>query len=585
MFAPATTEPVDLSYYFPFCGNLTTRLEGDAAAVYRFLESAGEIARLKDLDHLGLIREAYEAAHHSRWEYVILTMCLLDRVRRNEESHLESEVELTDNDSVDSGLNLLKIWSMLANIGHLPWTFASERAFVELMQSNEEYAKAFRNCFDESLHKPIDDRIKRLRIHNYHEFLSYLRLRSIGTKADEPLRRSCKHVVAKFILREYKPSFMRLNHIFRRVRQIAYLGLDSFHTPTPIKLDMGHLLSDSDWLGKFILPTLLSEQADLSAIDLFYSNNLYCSRRSLAAVAARDEQLRQAMAQRAKTLAAEESQQWVYKFVEELAQGEIQRHIEKRNITPVVRLWISSKTVSEMKTRAPEGILELQWPEPSGPHQMVQLHVLKGQEDHAPAALLRGFELAESMYQRISMESWQENQELQNINERNATELIEAALHILLPKAQWWEWKTVGPEKMAFVGWSHDACKILSSMRHDEKSRFIEVAAMRHLLETAPNQVVVLALKALTAWRYGKKIEPAAEFDGLVLARDGASVQLIMLEAKGNPLDADRAELQLHDQLYNLGGKPDKVKKQFINKKKEGVYAWCAIPLGNGSGV
>jgi hypothetical protein len=65
-----TNTPLKLSYYVPFIGHIEVKLYNESKMVYEWLDEAGEITRLKNLDHLGAIRFAWEGAHHPRWEYI-----------------------------------------------------------------------------------------------------------------------------------------------------------------------------------------------------------------------------------------------------------------------------------------------------------------------------------------------------------------------------------------------------------------------------------------------------------------------------------------------------------------------------------
>ena len=46
--------------------------------LYDFLDEVGEIDRLKNLDHLGIVREVIDGARHSRFDYIALIFALID---------------------------------------------------------------------------------------------------------------------------------------------------------------------------------------------------------------------------------------------------------------------------------------------------------------------------------------------------------------------------------------------------------------------------------------------------------------------------------------------------------------------------
>ncbi len=581
---PTSGDSIELTYYFPFIGSLRTKLTGDCARIYRFLQATGEIERLKDLDHLGLIRDAYEAAHHSRWEYAMLMMCLIDQIRENEKSHLEGDVQLTDTLKIDSALNLLKSWAMLSNVGHLPWTFVTERALMECLRGSKDYMSAFLKCIDKDIHTWLADRVQKNRVYNYHEVFSYVRLHSLAlrygnrTEGDH-MQQLCRQVVRKFIVKEDMPSFVRIHHIFTRLRQIAYLGLDSFHTPVPLKLDLRQLLTDPEWLGKFVIPTLLSEQEDLKFLDAFYNANVYTSCDTLAAVAAKEGQLRKAISSRAEVLSQENPQQWVHPLVEELASGAIQRGISSIPLSDGLRLCLEESIATNEAAAA--DLVEVVWAAPPR-HKYLQIHS-KNDSRLSAGAFLRGFAHIEEMSRTFPHGKWHENDYLARINEDNAMELMEACLTLCLPRAQWWEWKNPGAGQKAIVAIAEEVNALLRDLPFvEDPSRFVEIQAARDLLTMLNGQVVVVALRQLTAWPnpraransdYG--YQPAAEFDGVVIARVDSAISLYLIEAKSNSLELPLAKDGLRNRVHYLGARADR----FFEQKMRGMggYVCCNI--------
>ncbi len=80
-----------LQYHIPLLELVRTTLHQVARELYEFLDTKSEIARFKKLDHLGVVRRAYEGAHHPRWEYIMLIMHLVDLTKRRvPEAHLSS---------------------------------------------------------------------------------------------------------------------------------------------------------------------------------------------------------------------------------------------------------------------------------------------------------------------------------------------------------------------------------------------------------------------------------------------------------------------------------------------------------------
>ena len=82
-------------YFIPGIGiyNLDIEKAKPVKILYDFLDEVGEIDRLKNLDHLGDVREVIDGARHSRFDYIALIFALIDSwVQKVEEIHACSRV-------------------------------------------------------------------------------------------------------------------------------------------------------------------------------------------------------------------------------------------------------------------------------------------------------------------------------------------------------------------------------------------------------------------------------------------------------------------------------------------------------------
>src|SRR4051794_10193614 len=125
---PTTKER--LEYYVPPLGTVRTTLHDESADVYRYLRRVGEVERLNRLDHLGIIRNAIPGAHHPRWEYVNSILRVIDACEQSHELHTSTTVDLTAGVKLSSAAELLRVWALIMNVGHLHWTFMAERCLV-----------------------------------------------------------------------------------------------------------------------------------------------------------------------------------------------------------------------------------------------------------------------------------------------------------------------------------------------------------------------------------------------------------------------------------------------------------------------
>jgi len=93
---------------------------------------AQEINRVKEISHLGIIHQLYPLSKHSKFEHA-LGVYYLSRLA---EKNLESQIKKVNIES-----KFLKIASILHGIGHLPFTYATEKAICLLYYMNTDIKK------------------------------------------------------------------------------------------------------------------------------------------------------------------------------------------------------------------------------------------------------------------------------------------------------------------------------------------------------------------------------------------------------------------------------------------------------------
>src|SRR5262249_36514091 len=88
-----------------------------------------------------------------------------------------------------------------------------------------------------------------------------------------------------------------LKRVYRNLRRLAYLGLDGHYVPAVIGLDLGQVASDIPEFTRLVLRDDASTTQDdeLRALDQYLNREFYLERPVLAAAAARDRRLREAI--------------------------------------------------------------------------------------------------------------------------------------------------------------------------------------------------------------------------------------------------------------------------------------------------
>ncbi|NYB26460.1 MAG: hypothetical protein HVN34_03865 [Methanobacteriaceae archaeon] len=278
------------NYYLPQLGRLNVFLYSYTTKCYNLLDNYGHIERLKNIDQLGVIRNIYEGAHHPRWEYVILQLYLINRLKKLDLAKGLGLSSKTTNflNYRPSGAEILQIWILLLNSGHLPGTFASERGLLRTFKESAKLRNVFKGGLRPEEKKFFNRILENEDIYSIHKILisfhlgRYHRFKDYdieGSKFAEFLRE-----IVNFYLFEPQDENLanrrfKLKSTFRRIRQISYLFLDSQYAPFPVNFDLSKIfLNLEDYYRDIfvepesqILKTLASFD-DLLSISLYHSS-------------------------------------------------------------------------------------------------------------------------------------------------------------------------------------------------------------------------------------------------------------------------------------------------------------------------
>lgn len=275
-----------INYQVPRLGMVSIELYKLAEFTYQLLDKTGHIERMRRNPQLGVIRGVCEGAHHTRWEYVVTQLYLINKLKESKiKTGLSNDKPRIRNISV-SGAEILQIWILLFNAGHLLGTFSNERGLLMSIGTDKKISQAIRAGLpaDQDIKQFFTKIVNKEDMYRLHEILAFFLL--------ERLKRRCKKeiLLLEDILKLYRfePSQggerrRKLKNLFLRIRQAAYLYLDSNYSPVPIRFEIGPILFNFD----HYIPSLFSlDQSPLSKslesfenmiVDTFYlsSASLY----------------------------------------------------------------------------------------------------------------------------------------------------------------------------------------------------------------------------------------------------------------------------------------------------------------------
>ena len=274
-------------YFIPGIGiyNLDIERAKPVKILYDFLDEIGEIDRLKNLDHLGIVREVIDGARHSRFDYIALIFALIDNwVQKVEEIHAFSRVNVEpepEQGKEVKGKDLIKYWALLFNIGHLDWTFYTERILLEVLLDKKLHTKLIESIGDEKIGRKAEE-IFELRDYNHlYQILAYLRFKCLykkyRDKMDENWFERYKWMFKKYIVDDFSDKVKESNTIYlkdlyRNVRKIAFLLLDSFYTPSGLNLSPVLLFNNPE-----LIRSIVFDETEISNTLKFLNRQLYKS--------------------------------------------------------------------------------------------------------------------------------------------------------------------------------------------------------------------------------------------------------------------------------------------------------------------
>lgn len=279
--------PHSYSYNLPGHGLVNYRLYPHAAETWSYLERHGRIRHLRRTDQLGALKSIYPGAHHTRFEYIVVQLAIINKLceltgHQAEGFHLSSK--LRDNHQLDLDLgnlskgDALQCIVLLNNIGHLSTTYAGERALLEFLRIEKKACTAF----IEGLNISRDDRrevrksVKSDHTIRLHQYLAiFLLSRYRRTRKDKLISDFLINLFHSYI--KTAPYFQSLKLLYSSIRKLAYISLDSLYTPVPFSLDLLPIFTSIEYHLKNVFRAESGFQLALNQLDIVLRDTVYMS--------------------------------------------------------------------------------------------------------------------------------------------------------------------------------------------------------------------------------------------------------------------------------------------------------------------
>lgn len=228
-------------------GKLKIELYGIAEKFYEILEKYGYIDKLKSNAQLGVIQCVCEGSHHTRWEYVVTQLYLINCLQSKGPNNLglANNSPKIGNAKV-SGTEILQVWVLLFNVGHMIGTFASEKGFLMHCKENKDAMRLFLNGINDTevrafARKVIVDE----KLFSTHMAIAFFILARIRGGYFEAIS-SCEEIGKAHIIMPEKgvERLRKLKMISAKIRALAILYLDSNYGYVPLTFDLNQIIFD-----------------------------------------------------------------------------------------------------------------------------------------------------------------------------------------------------------------------------------------------------------------------------------------------------------------------------------------------------
>lgn len=287
---------VTISYSVPHIGPVDIPLYSPADEVYSLLNSAGEIARLEHLNHIGALSYVFPGISHTRWDYTVSMLYVVTRLRKLVTSSEFSLGEAT----FSSMAAALQCLALLSNIGHLPGTYCVEKGVARFLLGRSRASPS--NClFEDTLgadlskiDQVVDGANGYLRENDYLALNRLCAIVKLATnfrgKVQVP-EWLTKDFFTPFIIRSLRsddPRWSELDEFFDASRRLAYLNRDSTLIHSPVTVGLSPLISNLVDPKGLTKEALLQSREITSAYEhILYEKFYYApqARKAIAVVA------------------------------------------------------------------------------------------------------------------------------------------------------------------------------------------------------------------------------------------------------------------------------------------------------------
>ncbi len=292
----------NISYNLSGYGKVNVQLYEYTLEVCNLLEKFGHIERLRRINQLGPLRRVYPGAHHTKYEYLIAQLSIvteLCNIKGVQEKEFRLGTDAKEFGRIQSLGDLptrgevLQVLILMGSIGHLPGTFASERAFLHWLRNNRQDRVAFKKGLPSDVETLFQEALRNFDIFRINLLISlFLINRYRRAEKGNEIVDFCISVLKGYIFNNDGGSNLRLIwSLYESIRKLSYLSLDSLYTEVPFSLDLSSIFLS---LGDYREQVLSGQSGFQEALDLLEEvvrDSIYMSPKSILQEASTSEKM------------------------------------------------------------------------------------------------------------------------------------------------------------------------------------------------------------------------------------------------------------------------------------------------------
>ncbi|MGB7569427.1 MAG: hypothetical protein WBM07_16310 [Chitinivibrionales bacterium] len=246
---------IELHVKLPMLGSTSIPLFKESERIYKEFQCI--IDDQKQISHLGVASEVFSGITHTRYEYILLQLAIVKLISKLFKEHSElaiaAEVKVPHvKANISSGEELIKSWILLNSIGHINYTFGTERILLNKCISDATFCNQFMSILPSGTRRWASSIIKNFEYERFFKLIAFYYISQVGNARDKnfftAIYKSIVLPLAELNIEcsEERTKLLRLKNLYDLIRLISQLSIDSFYSHSPVTLELSQVLMNLD---------------------------------------------------------------------------------------------------------------------------------------------------------------------------------------------------------------------------------------------------------------------------------------------------------------------------------------------------